>query len=112
MTIEKRGDVIILHPSGDITGLRGCRDLPDEVDDYLEQNFKKFIMNLSEVAHMDSTGLVALFAIHKKVKGAEGQFSVTGVSSKLQKLLRMTDFGSIMPVIETLDEAISRFESG
>lgn len=91
--------------------------LTGEVDAYTVGEFREalagiedvhwLIVDLSEVPFMDSAGLGALIGGIRRVREAEGDVAVVSTTAGLNRLLHTTGFDRIVPVTESLEEALA-----
>lgn len=96
-------------------GYHLCR-LAGEVDAYTVGQFREtlatienvrwLIIDLSEVPFMDSAGLGALIGAIRRVREGDGDVAVVSNTAGLNKLLHTTGFDRIVPVTESLEEAL------
>ena len=66
----------------------------------------RLLIDLSEVPFMDSAGLGALIGGIRRAREAEGDVSVACSRPTLTRLLHTTGFDRIVPVTETLSQAV------
>ncbi len=100
-------------------GFSVCR-LAGEVDAYTVGEFRealsgitdvsRLIIDLSEVPFMDSAGLGALIGGIRKVRESDGDVAVVSSTASLNRLLHTTGFDRIVPVCETLDDALASLD--
>ena len=100
-------------------GFSVCR-LAGEVDAYTVGEFRealsgitdvsRLIIDLSEVPFMASAGLGALIGGIRKVRESDGDVAVVSSTASLNRLLHTTGFDRIVPVCETLDDALSSLD--
>ena len=96
--------------------------LAGEVDAYTVGEFREalaaiedvhwLIVDLSEVPFMDSAGLGALIGGIRRVREAEGDVAVVSTTAGLNRLLHTTGFDRIVPVTESLDDALAALAEG
>lgn len=92
-----------------------CRPI-GELDAYTVGQFRetlaelatvpRLLIDLSEVPFMDSAGLGALIGGIRRAREADGEVTVACSRPTLTRLLHTTGFDRIVPVTETLDEAV------
>lgn len=76
MTIDHVGDVVVIAISGasltrdDVPALQGA------VEEQLRGKYRKFVLDVLEVRHIDSGGTAALINAYATVTRAQGQFSL------------------------------------
>jgi len=107
---------IKVESSDEGEGYHVCR-LAGEVDAYTVGEFREalagiddvrwLIIDLSEVPFMDSAGLGALIGGIRRVREAEGDVAVISTTASLNRLLHTTGFDRIVPVTESLDDALA-----
>jgi anti-sigma B factor antagonist len=93
-----------------------CRPV-GELDAYTVASFRdalgglaehtRVVIDLSSVPFMDSAGLGALIGGIRRAREHGGEVAVACSRPTLTKLLHTTGFDRIVPVTETLDEAIA-----
>jgi anti-anti-sigma factor len=66
----------------------------------------RVLIDLSEVPFMDSAGLGALIGGIRRAREADGEVTVACSRPTLTRLLHTTGFDRIVPVTETLEEAV------
>lgn len=107
---------IVVESSDEGEGYHVCR-LAGEVDAYTVGDFREalagidnvrwLIIDLSEVPFMDSAGLGALIGGIRRVREADGDVAVVSTTASLNRLLHTTGFDRIVPVTESLEDALS-----
>jgi len=88
-----------------------------ELDAYTVETFRealvsvvdasRLLIDLSEVPFMDSAGLGALIGGIRRTREAGGEVAVACNRPTLTRLLHTTGFDRIVPVTETVDEALT-----
>lgn len=66
----------------------------------------RVLIDLSEVPFMDSAGLGALIGGIRRARESDGEVTVACSRPTLTRLLHTTGFDRIVPVTETLEEAV------
>ncbi|MCO4294405.1 STAS domain-containing protein [Solitalea sp. MAHUQ-68] len=72
------------------------------------EGIRNIILDLSEVKYSDSSGLSAILLAHRLCKGGdqEGTFVLSGVSSSVEKLIKISQLENVINLIPTIDEAV------
>lgn len=93
-----------------------CRPV-GELDAYTVTNFREalgelstssqLVIDLSEVPFMDSAGLGALIGGIRRAREHGGEVAVACSRPTLTRLLHTTGFDRIVPVTETMDDAVA-----
>jgi anti-sigma B factor antagonist len=63
-----------------------------------EQDNISMVVNLSEVAYMDSTGLGVFVGLFKSVRAHNGDFKLVGLSERLRRLFDITGLADIIDI--------------
>ena len=102
------GDVTILDLSGKITIGEGSVQLREAVRRLLDEGKKKILLNLGEVAYVDSSGIGELVSSYTTTNNQGGHLKLLNLTKKIQDLLMIT---KLLTVFETFDSEVSALES-
>ena len=105
-----QNDIVILEPKGKIMGGPDASLMHDKLHDYIEQNMKKVIIDLSKVDWMNSTGLGILISGLTTVRNNNGELKLANLTNKVQSLLTITKLVSVFEAYDSIDEAIESFK--
>jgi len=78
----------------------------DSLKTIVDEGADFMVLDLQQVAFMDSSGLGALVG-HMKYMGAEKTFEICGLSPTVEKVFKLTRMDSIFTIHETRDAAIA-----
>jgi len=70
---------------------------------------QRLLIDLGEVPFMDSAGLGALIGGIRRIREVDGEVVVACSRPTLMRLLHTTGFDRIVPVTETIDDAVEAF---
>ena len=107
ININRDNPDVVLKPEGDLDAYTvgkfrtALGELEDEV---------RIIVDLTEVPFMDSAGLGALIGYMRRAKQNQHKVSVASNRPAITRLLHTTGFDRLVPVKETLEEAISALD--
>ncbi len=100
--------VAILHVEGQlIVGNR--QELKTMVQDGLDRGERKFLIDCSQTAYIDSSGLGALVTLSKKVREVQGELRMAGLNEDLRALFELTKLDSLFPISPTVEDALASF---
>ncbi len=99
--VRQNQDVMILDLKGRLTAGLGDQILRDAVDELLAENRKKILLNLSEVAFLDSAGVGELVAGLKTARRFGAELKLLNVGERVYSTLDMT---RLLPTFETYDD--------
>jgi anti-sigma B factor antagonist len=114
MNISERriGDVVVVDVSGKITlGDGGDAMLKDKLRSLVQQGEKKLLLNLADVAYVDSAGLGAIVQSYTTVTNQGGGLKLVNTTKRIKDLLAIT---KLLTVFETFDneaEAVTSYST-
>lgn len=103
ITAEKEFEVLELK--GELIDKNQALDLIKSVDELLEEGKNKFVIDLSELRYMNSSGLNVLIQLLTKTRNRGGESVICHVSKKVNELLIITKLNTLFKVTETKEEA-------
>lgn len=107
--IIQKNPIAIFSLYGELIDRNEGQRIMDEVNILSEEGQNKFILELSELKYVNSTGLNVLINILTKSRKSGGDLVISGISKKVQELLLITKLNSVFNVTETTEEAIEKF---
>ncbi|PKK84668.1 MAG: anti-sigma factor antagonist [candidate division Zixibacteria bacterium HGW-Zixibacteria-1] len=105
---EQEG-VIVLEPKGKIMGGPDATILHERLHEMIEQGRKKFVIDLSRVEWMNSTGLGILISGLTTLRNNKGELKIANVTEKIKSLLIITKLATVFEAYDTVDDAIKSF---
>lgn len=105
ITERKSGDVTILDVEGKILLGEGDVQLKRKIDELIESNQTKLVLNLANVPYMDSGGLGEIVRSYTTVKRAGGELKLLNATKRISDLLTITKLITVFEIHE--DEAAS-----
>jgi anti-sigma B factor antagonist len=85
------------------------QELKQVVSDALDAGDRKFVLDFTPTAYIDSSGLGALVSINKKVREAEGELRLAGLNEDLRSLFELTKLDTLFAISATAAEATTGF---
>src|SRR4030065_2532358 len=92
--------VVVLEPKGNIMGGPDATLLHEKLHEYIKQDKKKVVIDLSKVEWMNSTGLGVLSAGLTTLRNNGGELKLARVTEKIQSRLAIT---KLITVFENYD---------
>ncbi|MBI4462251.1 MAG: STAS domain-containing protein [Acidobacteria bacterium] len=110
--VSKRdvGGVVVLDLSGRITLGEPSAHLRETLRQLLGQGQKKILLNLAEVAYIDSSGLGELVSGFTTVKNQGGQLKLLNLTKKVNDLLQVTKLYTVFEVHDNEASAVQSFQ--
>lgn len=103
ITERKSGDVTVLDVEGKILLGEGDVQLKRKIDELIERNETKLLLNLANVPYMDSGGLGEIVRSYTTVKRAGGELKLLNATKRISDLLMITKLITVFEIFE--DEA-------
>ncbi|MEP6590161.1 MAG: STAS domain-containing protein [Gemmatimonadota bacterium] len=85
------------------------QELKQLIQDALDRGERKFLLDFTGTAYIDSSGLGALVSISKKVREASGDLRLVGLNEDLRSLFELTKLDTLFTISETTAEALEGF---
>jgi anti-sigma B factor antagonist len=97
-------DVVIL----DLNGRLWILDLPlrDLMNSLLSEGKRNFVLNLTGVDYIDSSGLGQLITIWTSIKNRGGHMTVLNPTKRVHRLLDITRLDTVFRVFDKEEEAV------
>ena len=114
MTVTERkvGDVTIVDVSGKMAAADNAGRLKDKITSLLFQGEKKILINLAEVAYVDSSGLGEMVACYGSATREGAKMKLANAGNRIQDLLVMTRLVTIFDSHDSEDSALQSFAQG
>ena len=111
LTERKVGDVTVIDVSGKLIATDNPGRLKDKVASLIFQGEKKLVLNLGNVAYVDSSGLGEIVACHGSAIKAGAVVKIANAANRIKDLLVMTRLLTVFDAHDTEDAAIKSFSS-
>ena len=106
--IEEFDEHVVVRPVGELDAYT-VGEFRDSLNGLAEAT--TLVIDLSEVPFMDSAGLGALIGGIRRTRDGGGSVAVASPRQSITKLLHTTGFDRIVPVSESLEDAIEAARS-
>jgi anti-anti-sigma factor len=112
LTIETKHvepDIVVLEMAGRITLGNDCRQVEWTTNKLVNESRKKIIFDLTQITHLDSTGIGIIVTVAGQMKQAGGQLRVAGANEHVAQLLKMTSVDRIVGLHPSTVAAVASF---
>jgi anti-sigma B factor antagonist len=103
------GEITIVDIKGRITIGEGNVMLREIIVGLLEKGKKHVLLNMTDVAHVDSAGIGELVRSHTSVRKQGGQLKLANVNKTVQELLQKTMLSTVFDVHQDETSAVKSF---
>ena len=104
-TVEKAQNAHYLFIQGDLVGDEVGPKLVELVSDAVNDKIKTFVIDLSQVRYISSSGLGVLITMLTKMRNVGGEVYLTTPSENVKKLLIITKLNNIFTVFDSVEAA-------
>lgn len=104
-----RGDVVILELQGRLMGGPDSEALRKVIQDLIAQGTRRVLIDLAQVAWVNSSGLGMLIDAYTTLKESGGVLKFLNVSRRIESILAVTKLNTIFEMYAEEDAAIGSF---
>ena len=109
INVRKRSQVQVVQLKGQLRLGDAVDDLQRTINESLAEGDARFVVNLSEVPMIDSSGIGLLVRFLASAKKRGGSVKLVNLSSFAQKTLRLVGVLNLFEVYEDDDQAVASF---
>ena len=111
-TFERHSDTIgIFQLEGNLIGERDGMELTDVTKEELQDGLRYFVIDLSQLQHINSSGLGALTMLLTKIRKKEGELVLVQPSDYIRNLLVITKLDRIFTIYASVEDAVAALEA-
>jgi anti-sigma B factor antagonist len=104
---SKQGAVTLFSFYGELIDRGQATSLLDEIEEGIEKNENRILLNLADLKYLNSSGLNVIINILTKARKSGGDVAICNVNKKINELLVITKLNSVFNVSESVDDALS-----
>ena len=109
VTSRRLDDVVILDLKGRITIGEGSVVLREHIQKLLKADEKRFLLNLSEVNYIDSSGLGQMVSSYTAVRNKDGHLKLLNLTRRIKDLMQITKLLTVFDVFDDETAALKSF---
>jgi anti-sigma B factor antagonist len=107
-SIRQVGQVSVVEVSGKLTSFESGA-LRNSIHRLLKEGRRQFVLNLSGLAYLDSSGIGDLVHTYMSVIKRGGEMKVVGLSEKVEEILKITQLYQVFPEFKDERAALQSF---
>ena len=111
IVVEKVGDVAIAAVPVDELDANNAGEFKRDMAPLLEAN-ARFVLDLSHLRFVDSSGLGAFISCLRKVNAKGGDLKLYGMSKQVRAVFELVRMHHIFDILGTKEDAVRAFEGG
>jgi anti-sigma B factor antagonist len=109
ISVREIGSVSIVELAGRITTGEGAIQMRDAIKKLAQGGARNILINLQDVAYLDSAGLGELVGAYTTLTNSGGQIKLMNVKSIVKQLLHITNMEALFPTYENESAALQSF---
>lgn len=108
LTTDQRNGVAVVAVAGEIDAAN-VSALRGHLDDLLAKGEHNFVIDLTDVAFMDSSGLATLVQLFKRVRIGEGDVRLCGLQPKVERVFELIRLDRVFDTFAAREDAVASF---
>lgn len=105
---SKEKSVVVVIVEGDLDA-SNAPDLRAKFEELIGQGENQYVIDLSGVPFMDSSGIAALVNLFKRVRIGAGDVKLCGLQEEVKKVFELTRLNRVFDIFDTCAEAAASF---
>ena len=101
--------IVLIEPVGNLIGEQDGIPLIDICNEYFSKDNNKFLVDMKELRHINSSGLGVLITLLTRSRKAGGDVVLANLPANIQNLLLITKLNSIFKIANSLEEGKNMF---
>jgi len=106
--VERHNAIAVVAVSGDVDA-GTAPQLRQKFDELLSDGEQNFVIDLSGVAFMDSSGLATLVQLFKRVRIGPGDVRLCGLQPEVRRIFALTRLDRVFDTFPSLQEAVHSY---
>lgn len=104
-SVSRNNNVGIISSEVDKINGTNAYELRDLITTLNNDNINNIIIDLSKTSYCDSSGLSAILLANRLCKNSDGQFTLVGLQSNVQKLIEISQLHRVLDIKENVVSA-------
>jgi len=109
-SINEKEELVFLEMQGKLVDKAEAIDIGAEVEEQMASGHNRFIIDLSELEYMNSTGLNIMLNLMNKCRNNGGEAVITGSTSRVKSLFSVTKLDTVFTLKDSRDEAVKHLK--
>jgi len=106
--VSKQENVVIVAVSGDVDA-QSAPQLDDCLSELVGQGEQNYVIDLSAVPFMDSSGMATLVKLFKRIRIGHGDVKLAGLRTEILNIFQITRLDRVFDIFDSQSEAIASF---
>jgi len=105
--VDRRGDSVIARLIGH-AHMTAATDLGQSLMELLDSKTRTLVLDLARLAFISSIGLSGIISVHHRCRDRNVHLRLAQPGPHLRDVLNVTRFDTVLPVYESVDQAIAQ----
>jgi len=105
ISVAINNSIAVIRISGKMIFDDSLFQLREHVQEQLQSGIRRFIVDLAEVPHIDSSGCGEVIRVYSSIVKAEGSVAFVGLTERVRALWGRIKLDQVFQAFETADEA-------
>jgi len=107
--LKKYSSTYIIEVVGDMD-LYSSFELKNIVTKMMAKDIKNYVVDMSKVDYIDSSGIGVLIHIYSNIKKLNRILKISNVHGSVEKVIRLTKLSQYFPIVGSVKEALLQIE--
>ncbi len=109
-SLSEDNGLVFLEMIGNLVDKAEAVDIGAEVEEKMADGHNRFVIDLSALEYMNSTGLNIILNLMNKSRDKGGEAVVAGATPRIKSLFSVTKLDSVFTMKSSRDEAVKHLE--
>ncbi|MBN2091437.1 STAS domain-containing protein [candidate division KSB1 bacterium] len=112
MKFEKQvfEDVLVISIDGEIMGGPEEDDFRNIIDEAIQNEQIKIVLDLADAKWMNSSGLGMLIRALTVLRSSEGDLKLANVSERIRRPIEITRLNAVLLIYDSIDQAVKSYK--
>ena len=109
-SVESLSSNTVVIRMGDALDFRNADEFKEAFREQIEDDVRNFVLDFSETAVLDSTGLGSIFSLYRQISPDDGQVAFADVSRPVQVVVQLTRTYKVFrqfPTVRAAEDALT-----
>lgn len=106
--IAENNGITVIAPEGELD-VHNSDELKTHIQNELGKGTSKLLIDLRDVAYMDSAALGVLVSGLKRAREAKAQFKIVNVTAPIERIFRLTRLSKFFEIYGSTQDAVDSF---
>ncbi len=106
-SFSNQKNIGVFNLKGNLIGETDGIPMAEAFSEQLENGVKQFVIDLSELQHINSTGLGVLITLLTRARKIGGEVNLANPSGYIKNLLLITKLNTIFKIHDSVEEALT-----